>query len=134
MSKVTRSFMVSKTLDGKYKWNEVEPRPEPELTDEQKSATIEFWNEPLNASVAGCIGCGYCCAKAPCELASRSDCWDLETGCNALRWDGKRHLCQFYLDDPETVSLILAIGWGCSSSLFNSYREKVRNLVGTRLK
>jgi hypothetical protein len=132
--KIERSFVWTKTSDGGFTATEVEPHQDPELTDSQKSDSIGFWNTLCEISCAPCIGCGYCCAKAPCEIASRYDCWSLETGCEALKWDGTRHRCLFYLDNPEVIGDILAIGWGCSSSLFNSYREEIRDLTGTRLK
>jgi hypothetical protein len=95
---------------------------------------LSWINELLDVSIADCIGCGYCCAKAPCSIATSLDCWSPETGCEALIWNGSRHLCHLVVEDPDVFGKLLAIGAGCSSSLFNSYRENVKSLVGTHLK
>jgi hypothetical protein len=129
--KITHSIMFYKE-NGKFCGKKVPVIEEPE--DETPSPeTIDFWNAVLDVSIAGCIGCGYCCAKGPCDVTCRHEVWHLETGCEALVWDGTRHWCKFVLDDPKLYTEHLAIGCGCSSSLFNGYREKLRNLVGTRL-
>ena len=58
-----------------------------------------------------CVGCGYCCKKAPCSLSMRL--YNKEK-CPALRYDGKRYWCGIVQE--------LAIGAGCSSDL-NSDRS-----------
>ena len=45
--------------------------------------------EPLK--VKDCIGCGFCCRKAPCSGAVRI--YGNVTKCPALRYDGARYFC-----------------------------------------
>lgn len=70
-----------------------------------------------------CLGCGYCCKKVPCGLAFRE--FGQITKCPALRWDGKRYVCDLAKDHAEE----LAIGAGCCSSL-NSDRRKLLDKRG----
>ena len=67
-----------------------------------------------------CVGCGYCCLKAPCAISV-----DVYKGkrepCPALYWNGSMYRCglaKLWTDE-------LAIGAGCSSSL-NTWRQDVR--------
>lgn len=39
-----------------------------------------------------CIGCGYCCLKAPCQAALRV--YGPVTVCPGLIWNGKQHTCK----------------------------------------
>lgn len=81
----------------------------------------------------GCIGCGYCCVKAPCYLgtpavdAAESH-WQ---GCPELVFDNGRHWCGVVLraerEKARQLKQTLAIGEGCCSAL-NSWRwEPVRD-------
>ena len=73
-----------------------------------------------------CIGCGYCCRKAPCAAAVRV--YGLAARpCPAMYWDGSRYWCDL-CQKPGDVGLRyrqeLAIGEGCCSSL-NSDRRAI---------
>ena len=89
-----------------------------------------------------CIGCGYCCRKAPCgvislaiEKAENSMLGEIlfpkrwpDKGCPMLEWNGERWLCGFvvHAQDNEARDVLikeLAIGAGCTSGL-NTYRLK----------
>lgn len=88
-----------------------------------------------------CIGCGYCCRKAPCHLAVQAFFeWtkiDLNTlnahliweehGCPSLEWDGERWRCGLFVHaDKELQPVIgesLSLGEGCCANL-NTYRRK----------
>ena len=74
-----------------------------------------------------CCGCGYCCIKVPCcEGAYR---WGPNAPCGGLRWDEEkqRFWCQVILDAPESkrdrLKEEMAMGAGCSSTLFNDHRD-----------
>jgi len=76
-----------------------------------------------------CVGCGYCCCKVPCRVAFLRG-WDRHPEpCKGLVWDQKegRFWCQAVLEEPaptvERLKEGMAIGAGCSSSLFNQQRE-----------
>jgi hypothetical protein len=73
-----------------------------------------------------CVGCGYCCRKAPCFLAQLGGC--STAPCSFLRASGVRWVCGLYLDAQEahrrTIAWELAFGQGCTSSLFNTVREE----------
>ena len=71
-----------------------------------------------------CIGCGYCCRKAPCLLSL----WDAdERRCDCLKWDGHRWRCALVEDTVRMARRLvveyLAIGEGCCSNM-NTYRVK----------
>jgi hypothetical protein len=68
-----------------------------------------------------CVGCGYCCLKAPCALSVRIHGY-MQEKCPALIWSGTRYLCR-YADHFKTE---LAIGAGCCSAL-NSWRQEVKD-------
>jgi len=77
---------------------------------------------------AECVGCGYCCMKAPCAASSRL--YPGVTHCPQLVWsdDLSRYLCKLALlpgEVGERYRKELAINAGCSSSLFNTWREDV---------
>ena len=40
-----------------------------------------------------CVGCGFCCRKAPCAVATRIYGSGI-TSCPALEWDGNRYWCR----------------------------------------
>ena len=71
-----------------------------------------------------CVGCGFCCRKAPCILASSSQppCSDL------VEVDGRWRCGKVQDAHPEARSILLAelaIGAGCCSPL-NSDRHRYR--------
>lgn len=90
-----------------------------------------------------CIGCGYCCKRAPCAYAAEKvrtfEAWkDGREGCPFLRLDEKlgRHLCGLILDadEHERRRLLrgLYIGAGCCSSLNTDRRDLLRRLKEKR--
>ena len=87
--------------------------------------------------VAPCVGCGYCCKKAVCYIGVISG---MEgPPCSGLVWKDDRYWCQLALEATELKSQLvedpdeweanierdLAIGAGCSSSLFNTDRNNM---------
>jgi len=87
-----------------------------------------------------CIGCGYCCRKAPCNLImdtywevakielsgfNAEIIWQEQGGCPSLEWDGERWRCGFVLHtkgkELTHVVNVLGVGEGCCASL-NTYR------------
>lgn len=84
--------------------------------------------ETVAIRVAECVGCGYCCMKAPCVASSR-----LYPGvkyCPQLVWsdDLGRYLCHLSMLPGavgERYRNELSIGAGCCSSL-NTWRRDVR--------
>jgi hypothetical protein len=63
-----------------------------------------------------CVQCGYCCTVAPCKHGK----WNEEkTRCKFLN---DNNLCQIYekIKNDEEIGF----GKGCSSSLFNEWRDK----------
>lgn len=68
-----------------------------------------------------CVGCGYCCLKAPCPVSI--EVYGVAERCRALWWNGTMYRCGLARLYEEE----LAIGAGCSSSL-NSYRQNVREI------
>lgn len=92
----------------------------------------EFLGEMAKALTdTQCVGCGYCCRTAPCGLAWLTFSPAIKTGvwkCPALRWDGKRYLCRLCEgEDAQSKKNreALAIGAGCSSTLFNQDRQRI---------
>jgi hypothetical protein len=73
-----------------------------------------------------CVGCGYCCRKGPCGLASKHDIWrPVENGgCKALKWDGAKWRCNLVTLDSGYAEQ-LYIGEGCCCGLFNEERQKI---------
>jgi hypothetical protein len=71
-----------------------------------------------------CVGCGYCCMKAQCGLSFVK--YGYQKVCPALQWDGRRHVCVWAKEHARD----LAIGGGCCSSLFNSWRDDIRDRRG----
>jgi|MudIll2142460700_1097286.scaffolds.fasta_scaffold00003_41 hypothetical protein len=76
--------------------------------------------------VRPCVGCGFCCKKAPCALGYTH--FGHEIPCPALVEQGGRYWCKFVLETPviylAQLKDNLAIGAGCSSSL-NSDRQAI---------
>lgn len=68
-----------------------------------------------------CIGCGYCCTKAPCLLARRIHGAGV-TECPELIWEQNRHWCRLPRVQPHYI-YDLHIGAGCCSPL-NSWRRE----------
>jgi len=73
-----------------------------------------------------CIGCGFCCRKAPCQIAQRIHGSGI-TECPELQWNGSRWICGAVhrargpLADQYRREL--AIGAGCCCGL-NDYRQR----------
>jgi len=84
----------------------------------------------MNNSVPQCVGCGYCCKKVVCAEGHRRAKQNLDPPCPYLapQEDGT-YRCGLVLEaqNEELERLIssLSIGVGCSSSLFNTYREAI---------
>lgn len=75
-----------------------------------------------------CVGCGYCCLKAPCSAASRIF-GDYVRPCPFLEWRESRYYCKLTetnSDQKWDYRQELAIGAGCCSSL-NTWRTDVKN-------
>lgn len=72
-----------------------------------------------------CIGCGYCCRKAPCGMPEVE--WSKD-GCSDLIWDEGKHRwwCREILEatgaHKEYLLHQLDVGKGCGSAL-NTYRR-----------
>ena len=93
---------------------------------------------PKPLPIVHCEGCGYCCKKGPCSLYWHTKTaedrglapWLAGEGCPHLVWDGEanRYWCGVILLAPGVQELkdVIAIGAGCSSSLFNSERRNIR--------
>lgn len=63
-----------------------------------------------------CVGCGYCCKKAPCGLGYIEG-----EHCAHLSFDGERWRCALAADPVAYAAL--AMGEGCCSAL-NTERRK----------
>lgn len=79
--------------------------------------------------MADCVGCGYCCQKAQCVAGQNI--YGLKDGvCTGLVWDeqAQRYWCLLIQETTgraqEADKEGLAIGAGCSSSMFNTQREE----------
>lgn len=70
-----------------------------------------------------CKGCGYCCLKGQCIYSVRK--YGNQKRCPALIWNKKRYMCGLVMDDPS-LRIGLAIGEGCSSTLFNEWRDNIQ--------
>jgi len=71
----------------------------------------------MKTTPSPCVGCGYCCSKAPCLYSMLKYC--VAHPCPGLYWDGERYRCA-HIDDPK-LHREVAIGAGCCSSL-NTWR------------
>jgi hypothetical protein len=54
--------------------------------------------------------------------------YEYQKVCPSLQWDGQRHLCVW----AEEYAKELAIGAGCGSSFFNSWRDDIRDRRGEK--
>ena len=75
-----------------------------------------------------CVGCGFCCKKAPCALANRI--FGATESCPALKWDEEngRYWCDICKKDniiSAKYRVELYIGEGCCCGL-NSDRNNIR--------
>jgi hypothetical protein len=77
-----------------------------------------------------CIGCGYCCSKVTCLFGA--EVYGAQSPCPGLVWDEEagRHFCKLLLESTgwphEFLGEGLAIGAGCSSALFNTWRKDLQ--------
>lgn len=76
-----------------------------------------------------CIGCGFCCKKAPCEIAIQNGLFESGKGCKKLIWDEEnwRYWCGVIKDNRlmyDAYAEGLAIGAGCCCGL-NSDRLNI---------
>jgi len=76
-----------------------------------------------------CVGCGYCCIKTKCPAAVRL--YPSSKQCPQLTWsdNDNRYYCGLMLLPGELGRIYrkeLHAGTGCSSSLFNSWRENIK--------
>lgn len=74
-----------------------------------------------------CVGCGYCCMKAPCGVAVRLHGTGLSR-CPHLKWKGSRYVCLLMVGDSEVAREYrreLFAGIGCCSGM-NSWRKDVK--------
>ena len=76
--------------------------------------------------VMECVGCGYCCLKAPCAIGAHFHRIKPGDRCPSLRWleAERRYVCRLPFRDRKYYDL-LGIGEGCSSSL-NDWRKDVK--------
>lgn len=84
--------------------------------------------EERELQMADCVGCGYCCKKAPCTAAFQLD-RVKGNECLELSFDGKKYRCGL-IENPPYHDMLwwksrLGIGAGCSSSL-NSDRKRMK--------
>lgn len=88
-------------------------------------------NEFTEEGYPACVGCGYCCNKVTCPpgrwLAPESH--SENDKCYFLEKDGLVHRCGLITQSSGTLRKALewhlAIGAGCSSSMFNNYRDEI---------
>lgn len=82
-----------------------------------------------------CVGCGYCCKKTPCGAALLILKERAAAPCPLLlpRPDGTYRcgaVAKFKGQQRRSLMRSLAIGAGCSSPLFNAYRQKIVARMG----
>ena len=75
--------------------------------------------------VSPCVGCGYCCIQAPCDVSRRVYGSGIRD-CPALKWNNERYICELCTKDilGERYREELFVGKGCCSNL-NSWRREV---------
>ena len=78
-----------------------------------------------------CLGCGYCCKKAPCSLAMSKH--GAVAPCPSLRFHDGRYWCGEVEDaktEKERNFIVgnLYIGAGCCSSLNSDRRKKAKEI------
>lgn len=81
--------------------------------------------------MADCVGCGYCCSKVICSVGVRAY-NALKSPCPGLIWDqeANRHWCKLArMSGQQGIDYRaeLFINTGCSSSLFNDWREDIHD-------
>jgi hypothetical protein len=69
-----------------------------------------------------CVGSGHCCLTAQCALGAIR--YGRHPVCPGLFEEGDRYRCRLVIEDAA-VARDLAVGAGCSSTLFNVRREKI---------
>jgi len=82
-----------------------------------------------------CVGCGYCCKKAPCAIAVELFRLRPQDHCPALVHHDGRYWCSLVEnakpEDQKRIKEDMAIGAGCSSSLLNTVRDdQVKKMEG----
>lgn len=92
------------------------------------SVSSDFFTALEQAKDAQCVGCGYCCRRAPCAAAFRV--YGPVTECPALQYDADRkryfcELCRLPGSIGEKYREELGVGAGCCSALFNTDRENI---------
>jgi hypothetical protein len=81
-----------------------------------------LWTDDKGRQAKPCIGCGWCCRKAPCVYASAHNMVD-ETGeCARLFWNGERWRCQMIMSSNFFYAQLYA-GEGCCCPLNDYQRE-----------
>jgi hypothetical protein len=68
--------------------------------------------------VRNCIGCGFCCRKAPCVYGT----CDPGQDCKHLFWDGQRWRCHLIAMSPLYADSLYA-GDGCCCGMNTFQRE-----------
>lgn len=84
--------------------------------------------------MADCVGCGYCCKKAPCAFGVKHFGYH-DPPCKGLVHNEGRYWCLLVTNalngvgpwPLEEVMGSLAIGEGCCSSLNSSRRDMLRS-------
>lgn len=75
-----------------------------------------------------CVGCGYCCTEGPCGIAINYYGSEWLSPCPALVEKAGRKWCKMVLQasgqKQRDCMEDLAIGAGCSSTMFNEMRDK----------
>jgi hypothetical protein len=74
--------------------------------------------------VQPCVGCGYCCQKTVCFVGQANGAHH-KPPCEFLVHKDGRFWCLLVLqfEDSARMKHDLAIGCGCSSSMFNTQRD-----------
>ena len=73
-----------------------------------------------------CVGCGFCCLKAPCFASWVQD-WVKHGRCIKLEWseEDNRYWC-LAAKSSKLFAFDLFIGEGCTSNL-NTWRNDIRD-------
>jgi len=85
-------------------------------------------SDRVHYKIKPCVGCGYCCLKAPCFQAVVEYELEYKQTCPGLTWDDEKvqFRCKLMMRpgaEGKKFRDRLAVGGGCSSSLFNNYRD-----------
>lgn len=77
-----------------------------------------------------CIGCGWCCLRAPCMASVRL--YPGSDTCPALKWNGQRHTCEL-MELPgmvgEAYRKELYAGEGCCGNMNSWRREPLKDRI-----